>query len=189
MFFNNIVCTLINWILLSLKFFLYVSTFPNFPSLRAIFPNSEATPPFPKCWKGTVAIFMYSRYHWNCHSYLFAHNYAAALGSLINEPWHDIVFLFILRKLILQTRMRSHPVGLDVWFLDAPFVYFHISCVQTAKALVRLRGCAGSPEPSLVAYVISTIVSWAGSFNLPYNIKFAWSFLHSKWPVPDMFLM
>ena len=25
--------------------------------------------------------------------------------------------LFVLRKLILQTRMRSHPVGLDVWFL------------------------------------------------------------------------
>ena len=38
-----------------------------------------------------------------------------------------------------------------------------LPCVRTAKALVRLRGCAGSPEPSLVAYVISTIISWAGS--------------------------
>ena len=73
--------------------------------------------------------------------------------------------LFILHKLILQTRMRSHPVGLDVRFLVRPFVYFHTSCVQTAKALVRLRECAGSPEPSLVACVISTIISWAGSFN------------------------
>ena len=36
--------------------------------------------------------------------------------------------------------------------------------MRTAKALVRLRGCAGSPEPSLVAYVISTIISWAGSY-------------------------
>ena len=44
-----------------------------------------------------------------------------------------------------------------------PFVYFHTSCVRTAKALARLRGCAGSPEPSLVAYVISTIISWAAS--------------------------
>ena len=26
----------------------------------------------------------------------------------------------------------------------------------------EIRGCAGSPEPSLVAYVISTIISWAG---------------------------
>ena len=40
-----------------------------------------------------------------------------------------------------------------------PFVHFHTLCVRTAKALVRLRGCACSPEPSLVAYVISTIIS------------------------------
>ena len=31
-------------------------------------------------------------------------------------------------------RMRSHPMGLDVWFLVGPFVFFHTSCVQTAKA-------------------------------------------------------
>ena len=73
------------------------------------------------------------------------------------------VAFIILRKLILQTRMCSHPVGLHVWILVGPFVYFHTSCVRTAKALARLRGCAGSPEPSLVAYVISTIISWAGS--------------------------
>ena len=30
------------------------------------------------------------------------------------------------------------------------------------KALTRLRGSAGSPEPSLVAYVINTIISWVG---------------------------
>ena len=79
-----------------------------------------------------------------------------------------------------------HPVGLDVWVLVGPFVYFHTSCMRTAKALARLRRCAGealarlrrcagealarlrrcagSPEPSLVAYVISSIMSWAGSF-------------------------
>ena len=28
-----------------------------------------------------------------------------------------VMVLFTLRKLILQTRMRSHPMGLDVWFL------------------------------------------------------------------------
>ena len=31
-----------------------------------------------------------------------------------NEPSHEIVVLFVLRKLILQTRIRSHPVGIDV---------------------------------------------------------------------------
>ena len=71
--------------------------------------------------------------------------------------WH----FFVLRKLILQTRMFSHPVGLDVCCLVGPFVYFHTSCVRTAKALARLRKCAGSREPLLIAYVISTIISWA----------------------------
>ena len=32
-----------------------------------------------------------------------------------NEPVHEIMTLFVLRKLILQTRTRSYPVGLDVW--------------------------------------------------------------------------
>ena len=59
----------------------------------------------------------------------------------------------------------SHPMGLDVWILVGPIVYFLALCVWTAKALVRLHGCAGSPEPSLVAYVISTIISWAGSYH------------------------
>ena len=66
-------------------------------------------------------------------------------------------------NVILQTRVRSHPVGLDVWFFVEPFVYFHTLCVRTATALARLRGCAGSPEPSLVAYVLNTIISWAAS--------------------------
>ena len=47
--------------------------------------------------------------------------------------------LFVLRKLILQTRMLSHPVGqVDVWFLFEPFVYFHTLCVWTTKAAGRL---------------------------------------------------
>ena len=32
----------------------------------------------------------------------------------IFEPSHEIMALFFLRKLFLQTRMCSHPVGLDV---------------------------------------------------------------------------
>ena len=95
----------------------------------------------------------------------FVHIYSSKCGEGTRslrekwEPCHAIMVLFILRKLILQTRMCSYPVGLDVWFLVGPFIYFHTSCVQTVKALVRLHGCTGSPEPSLVAYVISTIIS------------------------------
>ena len=58
--------------------------------------------------------------------------------QVIYEPTHEILALFVLRKFILQIRMRSHPVGLDVWFLVWPFVYFHSSCVRTAKAMARL---------------------------------------------------
>ena len=91
------------------------------------------------------------------------------IKNCLIEAAHEIMALFVLRKLILQTRMCSHPVGLDVWFFVGSFVYFHTSCVQTAKALARLRRCAGLPEPSLDAYVVSTIISWAGSINcLPY---------------------
>ena len=82
------------------------------------------------------------------------------------EPTHEILAFFVLRKFILQICMHSHPVGLDVWFLVRPFIYFHTSCVQTSKALARLHGCTGSPEPSLVAYAISTKISWAGSFRV-----------------------
>ena len=78
--------------------------------------------------------------------------------------------LFVLRKLVLQTHMYSHLVGLDVWFLVEPFIYFHTSCVRTAKALARLLKCADLPQPSLVTYVISTIISWAGSWK-PFLLK------------------
>ena len=83
--------------------------------------------------------------------------------STLNEPTHEIIALIALCKLHLQTRMRSHPMGLHVCFLVRSFVYLYTLCVRTAKALARLRVCTGSPEPSLVAYVISTIISWAGS--------------------------
>ena len=66
----------------------------------------------------------------------------------IFEPCHEIMVLFVLSKLILQMRMRSHPVGLDIWFLVGPFVYFHTSCVGTAKTILEKlwQDCAGSPE-------------------------------------------
>ena len=70
----------------------------------------------------------------------------------IFEPSHEIMVLVILSvNSFFITHMCSHPVG----FLVRPFV--HTSCVRTAKAL-------GRPEPALVAYVISNIISLAGSY-------------------------
>ena len=94
--------------------------------------------------------------------------------KMLNEPAHEIMALFVLRKFILQMSMSSHPVELDVWFLVPPFVFFHTSWVQTAKALARLCGCVGSSEPSLVAYVISAMISWAG-----LNVQFYFSVAYS----------
>ena len=89
------------------------------------------------------------------------HMYMLHDTSHVMRSWH---FSSSVNS-FLQTRMRSHPVRLDVGFLVGPFVYFHTSCERKAKVLARLRGCAGSPEPSLVAYVISSIISWAGSYK------------------------
>ena len=96
---------------------------------------------------------------------------ADVCASRAFEPAYEIMALFVLRKLILQTHMRSHQVGLGVWFLVGPFVYFHTLCVRTAKALARLRGCAGLPEPSLVAYVISTM-SWLIYLFIVHVLRF-----------------
>ena len=90
-------------------------------------------------------------------------SYSIQPQSIHQINHHEIMALFVLRKFILQMRMCRHPVGLDIWFLVGPFVYFHTLCLRTAKALARLRRWACSPEPSLVAYAISTIISWAGS--------------------------
>ena len=37
---------------------------------------------------------------------------------------HKIMLLFVLRKLILQSRMRSNQMELDVWFLVGPYFMF-----------------------------------------------------------------
>ena len=54
------------------------------------------------------------------------------------EPCHKIVVLSVLRKFILQTRMRSHSVGLDFWILADPLSTILHVCRQR-----RIwRGCA-----------------------------------------------
>ena len=96
-----------------------------------------------------------------------------------NELTHEIMVLFVLSKLTLQTRMRSHPVGLHVWFLVGPFVYLHTSCVRTVQALARLSRCTGLPQPSLFTYVISTIISRVGSITAYEQTQLKTSLLHS----------
>ena len=67
-----------------------------------------------------------------------------------NEPAHEIMVLFVLRKLIIQTRMRSQLVGLDVWFWSDPTSasILHCSNSECSGETARMH------ESSLVAYVI-----------------------------------
>ena len=82
--------------------------------------------------------------------------------SQLMRLWH---FLFSVNS-FFKRACAAIQWGYMSDFFVGPFVYFHTWCVQTAKALARLRGCAGSSKPSLDAfmYVISTVISWAGSY-------------------------
>ena len=50
-----------------------------------------------------------------------------------------------------QLRMPSHSEGLGNWLSVWRFLLTHCLYKRAAKVLARLRGCAGSPEPSLLA--------------------------------------
>ena len=53
--------------------------------------------------------------------------------------------LFVRRKLILQTRMLSHPMGLGVWFLVGPFrllPYFMCTNSKGSGETARMRRLA-----------------------------------------------
>ena len=65
----------------------------------------------------------------------------------------------ILEFIVLQMCMCSTLFGLQTWNFSCSFLKVPTTFLRTAKALARLRLCAGSPEPLLVAYVISTFVS------------------------------
>ena len=90
--------------------------------------------PGPFCWFCHVAAQITEILRQRARSLI-----SPGVFTCIFELTHEIMALFALHKLILQTGMRSHPVGLDVWFLVGPFIYLGTSCVWTAKALVRLH--------------------------------------------------
>ena len=51
--------------------------------------------------------------------------------------------LFVLRKLILQTRMRSHPAGIDVWILALRLLpYFMCANSEGSGETARMRRLA-----------------------------------------------
>ena len=125
-----------------------------FPSINAtqVYQSNEYTEVVPE--NVPVAQFRLSVLIWESKRLKF---------SLI-EPAHEIITLFVLRKLILQTCMRSHPVGLDVWLFGRTLrlLPYFIVCEQR-----RLwRNCANAQARLSLRWstVISAIISWADSF-------------------------
>ena len=62
--------------------------------------------------------------------------------------------------------MPSHSEGPGTWLSVWRFLLIHCLYKRAAKVLARLRGCAGSPEPSLLAQAISTKFAWRGPIVL-----------------------
>ena len=76
-------------------------------------------------------------------------------------------------------RVPSHSEGPGIWLSVWRFLLTHCLYERAAKALARLRGCAGSPEPSLLAQAISYKFAWCS----PYNAAWVhiWNFTVSHW--------
>ena len=68
--------------------------------------------------------------------------------------------------------MPSHSDGPGIWLSVWRFLLTHCLYERAAEVLARLRGCAGSPEPSLLAYAISTKFAWRGPFVKHLHIEF-----------------
>ena len=58
--------------------------------------------------------------------------------------------------------MPRHSEGPGIWLSIWRFLLSHCLYERAAEVLPRLRGCAGSHEPSLLAQAISTKFAWRG---------------------------
>ena len=88
------------------------------------------------------------------------------VNCLKYEPAHEkgIVFRFV----VLQMCMRNSLFGPQTWIFAWSFLKIPTTCLRTAKPLARLRLCTGSPEPLLVAHVISTFSQVLANIYLAY---------------------
>ena len=73
------------------------------------------------------------------------------VGLPIFEPRQANLCLRAFRHDKFQLRMPSHSEGPGIWLSVRRFLLIHCLYERAAKVLATLRGCAGSPEPSLLA--------------------------------------
>ena len=67
--------------------------------------------------------------------------------------------------------MPSHSEEPGIWLSVWRFLLTHCLYERAAKVLARPRGCAGSPEPSLLAYAISTKFAWRGPITAIFLVS------------------
>ena len=85
-------------------------------------------------------------------------NLLEGVAEFIIEPSHEIMVLFVPSSNVhAQPSTGAMCLMFGRTFHLFPYFIAWASANKTVKALVRLRRCAGSPEPSLVAYVINSI--------------------------------
>ena len=125
--------------------------FMTLSSISAEPRNNEKHPGLQRTHPRTCSVAFWSQWAM-AYSNFWNHTMGPANRRRPFESCCEFMVLFVLRKFILQTRMRSYSVGLDVWYLFGHFIYFHTSCVRTAKALARLRGY-WSPMSKLAALI------------------------------------
>ena len=75
-----------------------------------------------------------SVYHVVAHSCFVAGSSERQIRYVF-EPCHEIMEVFVFRKLVFQMRMHSQTVGQDVWFLAGPFIDVHTLCVCKQQRL------------------------------------------------------
>ena len=98
---------------------------------------------------------------------------------------HASTDVWLIKRIL---RCHDHLKGFTLLFLNSQplsgailpeikmcaFIYIPSMCMWAVKMLAISHGCAGSSEPSLLAYAIGTIISWTDLFheNKYVNIKF-----------------
>ena len=84
-------------------------------------------------------------------------------------PSHEVMVIFVFCKRILQTRMGIHPVGIDVWFLVGPFVYFMWANSEGSGETARMRRFAWAFAGRLCDKY-HNLMSWPNYNQSPYPV-------------------
>ena len=112
-----------------------------------------------------------------------ASNFNAAIQVMYLYSWHEVKHIYGPRQANLclrafrhdkfQLHMPSHSEGPGIWLSVWRFLMIHCLYERAAKVLARLRVCAGSPKPSLLAKGISTKFAWHGPYPTSLTITVA----------------